>query len=461
MPLTGGALASGPRRVIALPEQDPTRKHRVLIGNRTAPNNLPTELVQAAGRNICYYEMASSLIAQPLQEDTHLNHDQLYHRLVCCGSESFKKEVRDFGGCYDISVADCAAFVIWCANTRCDAAHGTLKKYVSWIRSHWETAYLLENQHKFLTREDAMKANPWRSESVKDVVDSLASRYEPSDLTGNGARKLAFRPTMMRFVVDVGLQLLPPISKEVDVEKAERYIGLLRAVVFHLVGYAYGPRPIELYHTVSVNDLRQGFSDHQEEFRKKARRKLSVLCFAAADVQFVHSNKKFGKNKKLRSANSSKRAVRILPKGPFADALRRLLQEYARFREELASATRKDLPSLFFLLPGESAVAVPENANTVALTWCNVLLNYLHNRDPSIFEPQERDMLTSYSTRFGLASTFSVVHKRDAMMLERLRDWGAWARDTKVTEEYYIRPFTWQNIPVEKEAGKYFFGNFI
>ena len=84
-----------------------------------------------------------------------------------------------------------------------------------------------------------MKANPWRSESVKDVVDSLASRYEPSDITGNGARKLAFRPTMMRFVVDVGLQLLPPISKEVDVEKAERYIGLLRAVVFHLVGYAY------------------------------------------------------------------------------------------------------------------------------------------------------------------------------------------------------------------------------
>jgi len=46
-------------------------------------------------------------------------------------------------------------------------------------------------------------------------------------------------------------------------------------------------------------------------------------------------------------------------------------------------------------------------------------------------------------------------------MWERLKNWGMWSPETKVTEITYDRSCDWQNIPREEEAGKYFFGNFL
>ena len=103
----------------------------------------------------------------------------------------------------------------------------------------------------------------------------------------------------------------------------------------------------------------------------------------------------------------------------------------------------------------------PTRAARSVRVWCASLLNCLERRDAKIFEPNEREQLTPYSTRFGLASTFSVVHEHHSAMWQRLKHWAVWSAETKVTETHYIRSFAWQNQPQEKEAGRYFFGNFL
>jgi len=458
-------------RAIVLPEQDATRAHRVVFPTRYAPT-LNSGLLETRDPAVrCYYELAASFIAEPLQNDTHHDREVTYHRLVCCGLQSFKRyagparssaETRPTEWCYEMSVEDASAFVFWLANEGCDAGYATFKKYVSWCSAHWESAFLLRNLASGETpdRERAHAVNPFASTSVKCAVNHMAFRFESRDLTGSNTNKRAFRPTVMRVVVNLGKQLVKQIPQERTTDHAERLLRLFRGFVFFIVAFAFGPRPIELYHTVVVDDMRRGLSHEDEEYGKGEGRKLSVLCLASDKVQFAHSNLKFGMSASLRASSSSARELRIYPDGAFADDLLLLLKALGQFRQQIASATGKECANLFFLLPGEQRVQ-PTCAARAVRGWCASMLNFLERRDAKLFEPNERDQLTPYSSRYGLASTFSVVHEDHSGMWQRLKRWAVWSQETKVTEKHFIRSFAWQNLPQEKKAGLYFFGNFL